>query len=132
MKIPTLWVNPDEWCYGLREEPRIMAQPDGSQTWRWVQTVFVLRDDTIAAHTTDFGPAENFEKVTPLFLWSPGDCDTVAQLRELADLNRIDTYWHNRSKELLAGSTLTRDAIDQMEMQREYGRRNWRTVKELN
>ena len=109
----------------------MMPGPNGSQSWRWVQTVFVLRGDAIAAHTTDYGPAENFEKVTPLFLWSPGDCDTVAQLREHAEKNRHDTYWYDRTQQMKAESTLIRDAIDQLGMRAEYARRNHRTVKEL-
>ena len=131
MKIETQFVHPDEWCHGLREEPRMMPGPNGSQSWRWIQTVFIVRGDTIAAHTTDYGPAENFERVTPLFMWSPGDCDTVAQLREHAEKNRHDTYWHDRGAAQQAESTLIRDAIDQIGMNAEYVRRNPRTVKEL-
>lgn len=131
MKIETQFVHPDEWCHGLREEPRMMPQPDGSQSWRWVQTVFVVRGDAIAAHTTDYGPAEKFAKVTPLMIWSPGDCDTVGQLREHADKNRHDTYWYDRTQQMKAESTLIRDAIDQVGMTAEYARRNHRTVKEL-
>ena len=108
-----------------------MPMPDGSLSWRWVQTVFVVRGDTIAAHTTDYGPAENFEKVTPLFLWSPGDCDTVAQLREHAEKNRHDTYWYDRTQQMKAESTLIRDHIEQIEMVKTYAQRNHRTVKEL-
>jgi hypothetical protein len=131
MKIETAMVHPDEWCHGLREEPRMMPAPDGSSSWRWIQTVFVVRGDTIAAHTTDYGPAEDFKKVTPLFLWSPGDCDTVAQLREHAEKNRHDTHWYDRAQAQKAESTLIRDAIDQIGMKAEYQRRNHRTVKEL-
>lgn len=130
MKIPTLFVHPDEPAYGLREEPRTMLQPDGSQQLRWVQTVFVVRDDTIASHATDYGPAENFQKITPLFLWSEGD-DTVAQLRDLAERNRHDTYWYDRAQAQKAESTLIRDAIAQMDARAEYIRRNHRTVKEF-
>lgn len=130
MKIETAFVHPDEPAYGLREEPRIMPGPQGSRRWRWVQTVFVQRDDAIAAHTRDFGPAEHFRDVTPLMMLSFGD-DTVAQLREHAERNRHDAYWQERARAQLAGSTLIRDHINQLEMTKEYARRNQRTVKEL-
>lgn len=109
----------------------MMPQPDGTHQSRWVQTVFVVRGDAIAAHTTDYGPAENFAKVTPLFMWSPGDCDTVAQLREHAEKNRHDTYWHDRAEAQRAESTLLTDHVEQINMLAEYRRRNHRTVKEL-
>jgi len=110
VKIETAFVHPDEPCHGLREEPRMMPVPGGGSQWRWTQTVFVVRGDAIAAHTTDYGPAENFRHVTPLFMPSFGD-DTIAQLREHAEKNRHDTYWQDRAKEQQAQSTLIRDAI---------------------
>ena len=109
----------------------MMPQPDGSTASRWVQTVFVVRGDTIAAHTTDYGPAENFQHVTPLMIWSTGEDDTVAQLREHAEKNRHDDYWQKRAAEQLAASTLMRDHAEQIAMTREYARRNTRTTKEL-
>ncbi len=108
----------------------MMPGPHGAMRWRWIQTVFVVRGDAIAAHTTDFGPAANFANVTPLMMPSFGD-DTVAQLREHADKNRHDTYWQGRAKAQQAESTLIRDHIAQVEMKAEYARRNHRTVKEL-
>ena len=108
-----------------------MPMPDGSLSWRWVQTVFVVRGDTIAAHTTDYGPAENYANVIPLMMPSFGD-DTVAQLREHAEKNRHDTYWQERAKAQRAESTLIHDHIDQIEMARTYSKRNHRTVKELH
>lgn len=108
----------------------MMPGPNGSQSWRWIQTVFVVRGDTIAAHTTDYGPAENFANVTPLMMPSLGD-DTVAQLREHAEKNRHDTYWQDRAAEQQANSTLIRDHMNQAAMRVEYARRNHRTVKEL-
>lgn len=130
MKIVTLWVSDDEPCHGLREEPRLMPGPNGSTSWRWVQTVFVIRGDTIAAHTTDYGPAEDFALTTPLMMPSFGE-NTVAQLREHAEKNRHDTYWQQRAAEQLKNSTLIQDFIAQLEMQGEFTRRNHRTVKEL-
>lgn len=130
MKIETAWVHPDEPCHGLREESRIMPGPDGSRSWRWIQTVFVIRGDTIAAHTTDYGPAEDFGDVMPLMMPSFGD-DTVAQLREHAEKNRYDRYWSERSKAMLAESTLISDHIAQVEQIHTYAARNPRTIKEF-
>ena len=127
MKIETAQVHPDEPCYGLREEPRLLP---GKIGWRWAQTVFVVRGDAIAAHTTDFGPAEDFAHVTPLMMPSLGD-DTVAQLREHAEKNRHDAYWQKRRQEMLAQSTLIADHIDQLEMTRTLVKRNPRTTKEI-
>ena len=114
-------VHDDEPCHGLREEAR---------KGRWIQTVFVVRGDTLAAHTTDYGPAENFSRVTPLMMPSFGD-DTVAQLREHADRNRHDTYWHERGEAHKAESTLIRDHIDRIEQVKTFVQRNPRTVKEI-
>ena len=130
MKIETAFVHPDEPCHGLREESRVMPMPDSSQQSRWVQTVFVVRGDAIAAHTTDYGPAADFKDVTPLMMPSFGD-DTVAQLREHAEKNRHDTYWQQRAQAQLAESTLIRDHMNQIAMNAEYARRNHRTVKEI-
>lgn len=130
MKIETRWVHDDEPCYGLHEGPRMMLQPDGSNQLRWIQQVFVVRGDAIAAHTTDYGPAENFANVTELMMPAFGD-DTVAQLREHAEKNRHDTYWHDRAEEQKANSTLIADHMKALEVKAEYARRNRRTVKEL-
>ncbi len=108
----------------------MMPGPNGSYSMRWIQTVFVVRGDAIAAHATDYGPAADFRHVTPLFMPSFGD-DTVAELREHAEKNRHDTYWQQRADEQLAGSTLIADAIRQTQQRAEYARRNPRTVKEL-
>ena len=131
MKIETFFVRHDEPCHGLREEPRLMPGPNGSTSWRWTQTVFVIRGDTIAAHTTDLGPAETFKDVTPLMMPSFGD-DTVAQLREHAEKNRHDTYWQKRAQAQMAESTLVRDHIEQIDMVRTYLKRHHRTAKELH
>jgi len=130
MKIPTLWVSRDEPCHGLREEPRLLPGPNGSQSWRWAQTVFVIRGDTIASHTTDLGPAEDFADAIPLMMPSAGD-DTVAELRAHAERTRHDNYWQKRRAEMMAESTLIRDHIEQIEMVKTYAQRNHRTVKEF-
>lgn len=113
VKYPTLFLLPDEPCYGLAEMPRMVAG-----RWRWVQAVYVVRDDTIAEWTADYGPAEHFARIQPIILPSPDGCNTVAQLQEHADKNRVDDYWAKRADELSAESTLIKDHLDQFEQDR--------------
>lgn len=105
MKIVTDRISPDEPCYGLFEGP---------DHGRWMQKVFVIRGDAIAQYRTDFGPEEDFEKVTPILIPNFGD-DSVAALQAMAEKNRHDTYWHDRGQEMLAESTLIQDAADMIE-----------------
>ena len=116
MKIVADRVFPDEPCYGLSEMPRMTAMPDGSHQWRWIQAVYVVRDNgnAIAEWTQDLGPAECFARIQPIAIPSFGD-DTVAQLQEIAEANRHDDYWAKRSDEMLAESTLARDHVAQFE-----------------
>ena len=117
MKIVTDHIFPDEPCYGMREQPRLVQIGKASE-WRWVQAVYVIRGDAIAEYTKDYGPAERFTHVTPMAMPSFGD-DTVAQLQEHFDKNREDNYWQRRSEEMLADSTLIADAIQHLEVERE-------------
>lgn len=130
MKAVATTVFPDEPCWGLYEGATMRPQADGSTQNRWIQDVKVIRGDRIAHYITDFGPAEDFDYVTPLLIPGFGD-DTVAQLQEHAERNRHDHFWMNRRTELLAESTLIKDHIDQLDMVREYHKRNPRTAKEL-
>lgn len=115
MKIVTDHVFPDEPCHGLFEGPRMMPGSDGSQTWRWIQAVYVIRGDAIAEWTHDYGAAEDFEdRIQPLLIPGFGD-DSVAQLQEHAEKNRHDDYWARRRAEMLAGSTLIKDHVAQLE-----------------
>lgn len=118
MKIVTHYVLPDEPCYGLYEGGVLMPQPDGSTDYRWVQDVIVIRDDNRAHFITDLGPEANFKYVTPIMIPSLGD-DTVAQLQDFAAKNRQDFYWQKRAEEMLEGSTLIRDLINQEEETRQ-------------
>ena len=111
-------MSKDEPCLGIIEAPMIVPQADGSQPLRWVQEVRVVRNDAVAYYTQDFGSAEDFEHVTPMFMPSLGD-DTVGQLQDHFDKNREDDYWHRRSKEMLEGSTLIEDAMRWMDKRRE-------------
>jgi hypothetical protein len=113
VKILTSRVDPDEAAYGLYEGPR---QVPGKGR-RWLQAVYVVRGDTIAEWTHDFGPVENFERIQGLLMPSQGE-NTVAQLQEHADKNREDQYWANRADEMLSESTLIEDHIRQIDQNR--------------
>lgn len=99
--IVTDRIYKDEPCYGLFE---------GEEKGRWVQKVWVVRDDCIARYQLDLGPASDFEDVVALVMPSQGD-DTVAELQAYAEKNRHDHYWSNRSKEMLSESTLIEDHL---------------------
>ena len=105
MKIITLFIHPDERAFGLREGPR---------KGRWVERVYVERADRRAEWSFDHGPVENFEDITEIMVPSDG-CDTVAQLRDMAERNRHDFKWANRRREMLAESTLIADILRQEE-----------------
>ena len=114
MKIVTEYVHPDEPSWGLYEGPRNVPRKGR----RWVQAVYVLRDDAIAEHLTDIGSADLFERIQPMILPSPDGCNTVAQLQEFAEKNRHDEYWADRVDEMLSESTLVEDHLRQLEQHR--------------
>lgn len=118
VKKIALWVSPDERCYGIFEGAMMVPQPDGSIQSRWIQQVKVVRGDELHYWTQDFGPAEDFERVTPLIMPSMGD-DTVGLLQAYAEKNRHDDYWARRRDEMLASSTLIVDHIAKLERERE-------------
>ena len=107
MKIVAHYVRPDEPCHGLFEGPRQIPKVGE----RWIQAVYVVRDDAIAEWTQDLGPAEDFARAQPLIMPSPDGCNTVGELQDLADKNRIDDYWAKRADEMLAESTLIEDVV---------------------
>lgn len=114
MKIIATSVHPNEPCYGIYEGPRLTHMPDKSTEWRWVQRVYVVRGDAIAEYSRDFGPAKDFESVTPLLMPSFGD-DSVAQLQYWAEKNRQDDYGQKLLERYQAESTLIRDVLRQEE-----------------
>ena len=116
MHIVTDRISGDEECHGLVERSVMTELPGGGRGWCWIQSVFVIRGDTIAKYETDFGPAENFDRIQPLAIPSFGE-NTVAQLQELAEKNRHDDYWARRVDEMRAESTLIADHIRQLEQQ---------------
>jgi hypothetical protein len=115
MHYVTNAIDPNEPCYGLwegYEMAPVPGAPNGATDWRWIQKVFVVRGDTISKFITDFGPSEDFEMVTPIFLPNEGT-DSVAVLQAMAEKNRHDHYWQTRAKEQLEQSTLITDLIEQ-------------------
>ena len=108
MKIVTSYVTRDEPCWGLYDGPRQVPKLGH----RWVQAVYVIRGDAVAEYLADIGPTEDYERIQPMMIPSFGE-NTVGQLQEFAAKNREDEYWANRSDEILAGSTLIKDHIDQ-------------------
>ena len=118
LKLVTLYVVPDEPCYGLYEGPANIPQVNGSTLNRWVQDIIVIRDDAKAHYVSDLGPAEDYQNITPLLMPSFGE-NTVAQLQAFAEKNRDDDYWHKRAIELQASSTLIADHVRQVEIDHE-------------
>src|SRR3990167_6048405 len=104
MQIVTDHVFESESCYGLAEGPLLLNMPDGSTRWRWVQEVTVIRGDRKAGWRQDLGPAEDFNRVSPLLIPSFGE-NTVAQLQYRADKNRQDDYWIRVAEEMQNEST---------------------------
>ena len=118
LKVVTPYVLSDEPCYGLFEGSMQVPQWNGATEERWIQDVVVIRNDRKAHYITDFGPANEFEHITPMMIPSFGE-NTVAQLQDLAERNRHDDYWYKRSQEMMASSTLIADHIRQVEEQHE-------------
>lgn len=102
LKIPPI---PQEPSYGLQEFPK---------NGEWVQRISVIRDGEKVWFQKIIGPASDFERVQPLMMPSFGD-DTVAELQYWGEKNRNDTYWADRSAQLLGESTLITDHINQLE-----------------
>lgn len=119
MKLVTDYVLPDEPCFGMFEGPCMLPTLNGDLRERWVQDLKVVRGDQIHHYVLDFGPAEDFDRVTPMLMPSFGE-NTVAQLQEFAAKNREDDYWARRRDEMLESSTLIRDHLNQWEANREF------------
>jgi hypothetical protein len=101
MKIVTRRVHPDEPCWGLREGPL---------NGRWVQQVCVIRGDTKAIWTRDYGPVSDWPDATEVIYPSFGE-NSVGQLQEMAEYDRHSDKWAKRRKEMQAESTLIPDIL---------------------
>lgn len=127
MHIVTDCVFPDEPCHGLAEGPLAMPRPEGpGMRPRWVQRVFVIRDDAIAKYIWDIGPVEDYEdRCSPIIMPSFGE-NTVAELQAHAERNRHEDKYIRRRDEMMAESTLVDDAI--AEVERRYRAKSNRSV----
>ncbi len=117
MHIVTDYLLPNEPCYGAAQGPRLIPLPDGSQQWRWLEWVFVIRGDAIAKWEKDHGPAENFKGMTETRDPLDGEL-SVQEVQEMMVQDRTDHYWQDKLPELRAQSTLMKDAMDQLEERR--------------
>ena len=114
-EIATDYIHPDEPCYGLVEGACSIPR----EGMRWIQSLTVVRGDSLAIYSTDLGPADLFARAQAVAFPSPGGCNTVAQLQWEADNTRQDTYWADRTDAMLAESTLIPDHLRQLEQNRE-------------
>lgn len=106
----TSFLLPNEPAWGLLERNQLVPVGKGTELHR-IQKVFVVRNDAIACHVKDLGPAANYK--APEFWHELAGVHSVAEALELADCDRIhDDYWEKRQKEMSAESTLIQDAIN--------------------
>lgn len=115
MRVLTDHVYPDEPCWGLYEGPENrVVNPNGGMERRWVQKVWVIRNDRKACYETDIGPASDYPDATPTAYASVGT-DSVAQLQWLAERDRYNDKWAKYREELRGESTLIKDILQQEE-----------------
>lgn len=117
MHIVTDYLLPNEPCYGAMAGPVLMLGPNGSEQFRWVERIFVVRGDAIAKWERNLGPAEDFKGVIQTRDLLDGDV-TVAEVQEQLAIDRADTYWARQQAALRAQSTLIKDTMDQLEERR--------------
>ncbi len=116
MLIITDHVSPDEGCYGLAEGPLTMPHGAGFQR-RWVQRVFVVRGDAIAQYRIDLGSADYWEaRALPQIIYSAG-LDTVGEMQESAERDRLEGRVMQYQKQLREESTLIEDSLAGLEQQ---------------
>ena len=116
MQIITDYVVPDEGCWGLLEGPVTMPHGKGFQR-RWVQRVFVIRDDAIAKYQVDLGSADYWEeRALPQAIAGMGD-DTVAELQEWAERDRNKGKMWQFVQQQREESTLIEDSIAGLEQE---------------
>ena len=126
MHIVTDYVHPDEGCWGILEGPQML--PHGkSFRRRWVQYVFVVRDGAKAKYILDLGDADYWEaRALPQAIAGLGD-DTVAELQEWAERDRLEGKFMQYQKQLLEESTLIEDSLAGLE-QEYLAKRNRTTI----
>ena len=116
MHIITNHVSPDEGCWGLLEGPVTMPHGKGFQR-RWVQRVFVVRDDAIAKYQIDLGDADYWEeRALPQAIAGMGD-DTVGELQEWAERDRNQGKLWQFVQQQREESTLIEDSLAGLEQE---------------
>lgn len=100
-------LDPNEVCMGMWQGP---------QAGRWIQKIFVVRDDTIAKHVTDCGPATDFPHIPVEII--PGDDETtVGEFLYEAERHRHDLFAHNHLERVKARHNL-KDVIPENQAKR--------------
>ncbi len=110
MKPVTFYVVDDELAWNLREQN--LVRPPTHQWHRW-QIITVIRNDRLAEHWTDLGPAEMFP--APQIEIPSLKEHTVAELKDMAQRWRHEEGGRKRIAELQAESTLRDDIMNQFE-----------------
>jgi hypothetical protein len=72
--------------------------------------VYVVRGDSIAEWSHDYGPVSDWPDATEVIYPSFGE-NSVAQLQECAERDRHSDKWAKRRRELQAESTLISDIL---------------------
>ena len=108
-KLPVaMSVVMDEPAYALHE---VTSKEPTGEDWTRYQVIIVNRRDKRAAFWRKLGPA--LEMTTPLFnifaMWE----HSVAELQEMADMNRDDTTFQQTLDEVVENSTMIDRYIDQ-------------------
>ncbi len=101
MHIVAVTVHSDEPCWGLWEGPK---------RGRWIQRVFVIRDDAVAKYEVDLGSLEFWPDATEIMYPSFGE-NSVGQLQEMAEADRHSDKWAKHRQRVAAESTLIPDIL---------------------
>ena len=110
MHIATHYVLPGEPAWAYFTGPKTMPGYTDEENPRMIEQVFVIRSDAVAKWERDFGPADNFPYVPPMFMPSFGE-ETVASLQWHGERHRSDDKWGKRMEEYKATSTLFEDVL---------------------
>ncbi|KKK56055.1 hypothetical protein LCGC14_3068380, partial [marine sediment metagenome] len=76
---------------------------EGPRNGRWVQRVYVIRGDSKAEWSKDYGPVSDWPDATEIIYPSFGE-NSVGQLQEMAERDRHDDKWAKRRREMQAES----------------------------
>ena len=127
MRIVTDRISPDELCWGLQEQNRLITQADGSTVQHRIQAVYVLRGNAIAEYTTDLGPTALWGTTPELQIRTTTgeDHDTpedrVGWIRDEANRSRGDMFERELRADVVGSSTLIKDFLQEKE-------ENWKRI----